>query len=227
MFNGFADIIFFAVVAVFFIARLYTTLGRKDFEGDDRTKINLDEKGKVIRFPGEAGQTKALDLEIEDFIEEKNQDLEKYGKVLMAKILEMRRYDPSFAADSFLKGASQAFEMVIEAFATGDKRTLKELLSKDVYQGFIGEIEKREKEGKTRETTLVAIVSASIKDIVLNKKYARIAVEFVSEQVNLVKDKTGKVIEGSPSDVEEIRDVWTFARNLTSSNPNWELVETQ
>ena len=151
---------------------------------------------------------------------------EKFGEKLAIKIREIRKIDPSFAIENFLNGARRAFEIIISAFSAGEKNTLKPLLSKEVYKNFASEIDNREKDGKIEETTLVSILSSTIKNIAFSKKYVSIAVQIVSEQINIIRDKEGKIIEGNPSQVDKIEEIWTFGRDLSSSNPNWELMET-
>ena len=116
--------------------------------------------------------------------------------------------------------------MILTAFNAGDKKTLKELLSTEVYKNFETEIDNRKHLATTEENTLIAILSSEIKSILLEKDFARIVVEIVSEQINLLKNKSGEVIEGDPAHVNKVSEIWTFARNLNSDNPNWKLVET-
>lgn len=231
MFSGLADILFFAIFAAFIAHRVYTVLGRKDFDASEQVKEKQRKQESkpenVVDFLGNHPQNnQTIELSPSDFVDETQEDTKRYGEKLATKMGELRKSDPSFNAEDFLKGAGKAFEMVIKAFAQGDRRTLKSLLSRDVYEGFVSAIEIREQKEQTRETTLVAITSSNIADIKLLKRSVKIVVAFVSEQVNILKDKDGKVIEGGSSVVDEISDEWTFARSLTSSNPNWQLVET-
>jgi len=224
MFGGFFDIVFFAAFAAFIAYRLYTVLGREDFN-DDSPKKN----GRVVPFPGGDIEEKGAPVVDVNFTEVKDDYKElknEYGKKIADNIKQIRQYDPNFSVTEFIGGAKAAFEMIIKAFSKGDGSALRTLLGKDAYKGFMAAIEERKKKDIVEETTIVAILSANIKDVILNKKIAKIAVHFVSEQINLVKDKQGKVIEGDPSQVDNIEEIWTFERNLASSNPNWELVQT-
>ncbi|RMD60791.1 MAG: Tim44 domain-containing protein, partial [Alphaproteobacteria bacterium] len=142
-------------------------------------------------------------------------------------LTQIQLADKNFDKDHFLAGARAAFEMVLNAYAAGDTKALRPLLSNDVYENFAGAIAERAKAGHTLETTLVGITEAAIVDAELQNKTAFITVKFVSEQVNVVRDKDGNVVEGDPNQVTRITDIWTFARNTRSRDPNWTLVATQ
>jgi predicted lipid-binding transport protein (Tim44 family) len=211
------DIIFFAAIAAFIGFRLYNVLGHKNFE-----------PGKVANTPAPEAKTgKVVDADFTIITQEEDKDLEtKFGKELADKIREISKKDPSFNAENFTSGAKKAFEIILKAFSGGDKESLQPLLSPDVYKSFANEIDKREAQERVEETTLVAVLSATIKNIVLNKKYVKIAVQIVSEQINIIRDKQGKIIEGDPSKVDRIEELWTFGRDISSNNPNWKLLET-
>lgn len=211
------DIIFFAAIAAFIGFRLYNTLGHKNFEPGIAVapKIEKNKPEKVI----DASYT-IVQPEDDNVLEE------KFGKNLAENIREIRKHDASFTVEGFLLGAKKAFEIIVKAFSTGNKEALKPLLSKEVYTNFANEIDKREAQNQVEETTLVAILSSNIKNIVLNKKYVRIAVQIVSEQVNVIRDRQGKIIEGNPSQMDKVEELWIFGRDLSSTNPNWELLET-
>jgi predicted lipid-binding transport protein (Tim44 family) len=134
--------------------------------------------------------------------------------------------DSSFSPKDFLDGAKAAYEMIVTAFATGDRKALKSLLDKDVYDGFEGAIAAREAEGKSVSFTFVGLPKIEIAHAELDKREARIAVAFTAEVVQATKDKDGTVIEGNATDVQTIADEWTFARSPKSRDPNWRLVAT-
>ncbi len=211
------DIILFAIFVIFIGYKLYSVLGQTDYNPENPGN-------KVLNFPDGQGGVAEVVLQPADDYEELKQ---KFGAVLAKKIKEIRKYDPDFSCKSFVGGAKQAFEIILESFSKGDKQALKPLLSNEVYQGFASEIDRKNKSGKIEETTLISILKSNIKDIVLSRKIARIAVEIVSEQVNVVRNKDGKIVEGDPSAVDQVSEIWTFSRNLTSANPNWQLVGTK
>ncbi len=135
--------------------------------------------------------------------------------------------DPSFDGKEFLGGARQAYEMIVTAFADGDRRVLKNLLSREVYDGFDTAIREREERGETAETKFVAIDVAEITAAELRGRTAQVTVRFVSQLISHTRDKTGAVIDGSPEKVTDVTDVWTFAREAGSRDPNWKLIATE
>ena len=135
--------------------------------------------------------------------------------------------DPSFDAQSFLAGGRAAYEMIVTAYAQGDRRSLKNLLSKDVYDGFEAAIKDRESRNEKAETRFVSIDKADITGADVKGKTAQVTVRFVSQLVSVTRDKDGNVIDGSPDKVTDVTDVWTFARDLSSRDPNWKLVATE
>ena len=131
------------------------------------------------------------------------------------------------AKEQFIKGAKNAYEMIIISFAKGDKKTLKPLLNKEIYQNFSDEIDHRKKENLKSELTFVGVKSAEIKNFEKKDNIYIFTVNFVSEIITCKKDKNNKVIEGNPDIIKTVNDVWKFSKNMWSSNPNWYLVETQ
>lgn len=220
----FLDIIFFAMVAVFLFLRLRSVLGKRT--GNERrpdsfgtaerntadTTAEGTANGNVVALPGReripapGGQG---------------------GGPAAAGLAEIAIADPSFDPAGVLGGARAAFEMIVEAYAQGRADELRPLLADDVYARFAAAIEARERKGEKLDTTLVAIRSAEIVDARLDGRVARVTVSFVTEQVNVTRDSQGAVVEGDPSEVETLTDIWTFARDTGSGDPNWLLVETR
>ncbi len=139
---------------------------------------------------------------------------------------EIAKADPAFDTASFLKGATIAYEAIVTAYARGDRETLRALLSREVFDSFSSVISDRESRGETNELSFIGIASADIADANLVNHIAHVTVRFVSELVTAVRDKAGNVIEGDIKAVRQVTDVWTFARDVTSPNPNWQLVAT-
>ena len=131
------------------------------------------------------------------------------------------------AKEEFIKGAKEAYEMIITSFAKGDKHALKPLLNKEIYQSFSDEIDHRKKENLKSELTFVGVKSAEIKNFEKKDNIYTFTVNFVSEIITCKKDKNNKIIEGNPDIIKTVNDVWKFSKNMWSSNPNWYLVETQ
>ena len=146
----------------------------------------------------------------------------------MAQALDgIARAEPAFNPAEFLEGAKSAYEMIVTAFAQGDRRTLKDLLAREVYEGFERAITERERRGETVETTFVSIDKAEMAGAELQGKTAQIVVRFLSKLITATRDASGTVVDGSPETVADVTDVWTFARTLGSRDPNWLLVATE
>ena len=141
-------------------------------------------------------------------------------------IAAIRRADPGFDVDHFLQGARAAFSMIVEAYAKGDKRTLRPLLADEVYAQFAGAIDAREQAGHVLTTELVATREAEITQATMVGSKARVTVKFTSEQINVTRNAQGEVVEGDPRQIETVIDLWTFERDTRSRDPNWQLVET-
>ena len=135
--------------------------------------------------------------------------------------------DKSFDPRHFLTGARAAYEMIVSAFAQGDRRTLKDWLAKEVYDSFEGVIQERENHGETTETRFVSIDSTEIAGAELRSRTALVTVRFVTQLVSATRDKAGNVTDGNPDKVSDVTDVWTFARDVSSRDPNWKLVATE
>lgn len=135
--------------------------------------------------------------------------------------------DRNFSGPTFIEGAKKAYELIVEAFARGDRDTLHNLLSRDVFESFAGEIAAREQRGEKAEAHLVSIDKASVEDAQVNLRNAQITVRFVVQLVSARRNRAGEVIEGSATEPHEIVDLWTFARDTASRDPNWKLVATE
>ncbi len=142
-------------------------------------------------------------------------------------LTELMRADPAFDPNDFLDGAKSAYEMIVMAFAEGDDETLNQLLATDVYEGFRRAIHERESRGEKMESSLVGIDKADIIEAEIKKRMAFITVKFVSQLVSVTLNAEGEVVEGDPKKVREVTDIWTFARDIASRNPNWKLVATE
>ena len=158
--------------------------------------------------------------------EEASNDDDDAAGGLKAALEQIRRADHEFSPKRFTGGAQAAFEMVVAAFAKGDTATLRPLLGDDVYDEFAAAIRERLAEGHIQETTIVALDAVEIISAEMRASTARVTVKFVSQQINVVRDKEGEEVGGDSSLIERITDIWTFARNTRSSDPNWALIET-
>jgi len=159
-----------------------------------------------------------FDAEVEQFSNGDKALAEGFGAIAAA--------DPSFSPKSFLEGAKQAYEMVLTAYASGDRKTLKNLLEKDVFDGFDHAMTAREAAGQTVDFTFVGLPKVDISHADLDKRNAVVTVQFHAEVVSVTKGKDGAIAEGTPDQVKTIADEWTFARNPKSRDPNWKLIAT-
>ncbi len=142
-------------------------------------------------------------------------------------LMAIANTDLSFDAGQFLNGAKTAYEMIVLAFAEGNKRVLKPLLSRDVYDGFVSVINERESKGQIVDSSFVGIDKANIIDAELINKSAHVTVKFVSEIITAVRNTQGDIIEGDPKKIREVTDIWTFTRDVNSRDPNWKLIATE
>lgn len=149
------------------------------------------------------------------------------GSPLAMALTRMAESDPGFTPRSFIEGANVAYEMIIDAFAKGDKADLKNLLSREVFDGFSRAIDTRAAEGHRVDSRFVGIDKATIQQATVAGRKASITVEFVSDLISATYDKAGEVIDGDPKEIRQVTDVWTFERDLGSRDPNWKLVATE
>jgi predicted lipid-binding transport protein (Tim44 family) len=210
----FLDIIFFAMVAAFLVLRLRSVLGRRT--GAERPP------SEQWSAAAKKGEGKVIDLAAVRRSVAEPSPASPVGQGLAG----IRAADPAFDLDTFLAGARAAFEMIVAAYANGDKAKLQPLLAPEVYRHFADAIDARQRAGETLQTELIALRSADPKAACQEGAIAKLTVRFVTEQVNLLHDAAGHVIEGDPSRTTEVIDEWTFHRDVRSGDPNWLLAAT-
>lgn len=149
------------------------------------------------------------------------------GSPIAAALDAIVAADPSFDAKNFVAGARAAYEMIVTAFADGDRRALKNLLSREVYEGFDAAIAQREQRDEKTETRFVSINAADIIGAELRARVAHVTIRFVSQLVSATRNKNGDVTDGSADKVTDVTDSWTFARDVSARDPNWKLVATE
>ena len=130
------------------------------------------------------------------------------------------------AKKQFLKGAEIAYEQIITSFSKGDKRALKKLLAKSMYNQFAEVIDERASKKIINETTFIGLKSSKVLEFKKIENIYKVTVNFVSEIITCVKDQDNKIIEGNPDDIKTVNDVWKFSKNMWSQDPTWYLVET-
>ena len=140
--------------------------------------------------------------------------------------LNANTFDES-AKREFLKGAEIAYETIVTNFSKGKLKDIKSLLDITVYDQFNTALGERESKNYSSETTFIGINSAEIKHHQQNKNMLEVTVEFVSEIISCIRDKENKIVSGDPEKVKKVNDIWKFAKDSRSSNPNWILIDTQ
>lgn len=236
--DNFVDIVIFAAIAAFLVFRLRGVLGKRTghdqrpgfgpFQQDNQAESSRD---KVIPLPDRNGAKRDENARADDTLHLDEAGLDEAGLAsdspLASGLTQIKLADRDFETSGFVGGSKVAFEMIIGAFAQGDTKTLRPLLSNDVYDDFAGAIKSREDASETLDTTLVGFKEAEIIEAELQGKTAFVTVKFVSDQVNVTRDGGGKVVDGDDNLVATITDIWTFARNTRSRDPNWTLVATR
>ena len=227
----FIDIIFFAMVAIFLALRLRNVLGRRDghekgyrdpFRPASASERRPDAPAtdNVVRLPGRGEEAESAGA---DRIAKA-----AHGNATLAEgLTQIKLADPSFDPEAFAGGARGAFEMILEAFAKGGFDRVKPILNPDVFANFAQAVKARVEAGEKLENTLVGISSAEIAEAYMDGRNAVVAVRLVSDQINITRDRDGKVISGDPSAVTAVTDLWTFQRDTRSRDPNWMLVATE
>ena len=223
---AFIDIIFFAMVAAFIAFRLRSVLGRRTGNERRRTNPFLTGEQKKAEAQGADNVVKLPDRNASQQGED-NGFADIGDADLKRGLTDIRLADPHFDLDSFLQGARAAFGMIIEAFANGDRAALRPLLADSVYNSFAGAIDAREAAGERLTTEIVSMRSAELAEAGMDGPYAKLTVRFVTEQINATRDAEGNVVDGDASQIAELVDLWTFARDTRTDDPNWQLVETR
>ncbi len=214
--------------------RLRSVLGRRTgnerppFDPFSRRESAPAAKGsKVIDLPRRPPAQVGVAEAAAPGADERIKVLAPEGTTLSDGLKALAAADRSFDPATFIPGAKSAYEMIVTAFAEGDRKNLKQLLSKEVYDGFVAAIGERETRGETIEFKFVGIDKADITAAAVKAGTAQVTVRFLSKLVSATHDKSGAVIDGDPTHVGDVTDIWTFARETTSRDPNWKLVATE
>ena len=225
----FIDIVLFAMIAAFLILRLRSVLGRHRDSGRSKGVF-----GAERRPPSQEDEpTMVPEPEKPDEVEEKLKNQQQSDPNLAGEerldvsLAEIMKASPDFDRAEFLAGVRTAFEIIIKAFAAGDREQLGSLLSTEVLGNFSEAITSRENAKETLETTLVRIVDVALLEVYMDGEVSHISVKIISEQVKVTQNAEGEVVDGNPERVAEITDIWTFARDTKAHDPNWALVATR
>lgn len=205
-------IVIFAALAVFVLWKLRSVLGER---------TGLEQPPQIGAAPNDAP---AQPGQIEDELRWK--DFAERGSAVWSGLDDVSRAQPGFAPRAFLEGASEAYKLVVHAFASGDEATLRSLTSDDVFGSFKAALADRAEKGETLETTFVGFKDVRIVEAAADGVGARISIRFDAQFITATRDRSGAVVEGDPAKPSTIVDVWSFARRNDSRSPNWTLVAT-
>lgn len=220
------EIVILAMIAAFLGLRLYSVLGRRPEQNDEPMRRRVEQpdaapaapRALQPRLPEKAGSA-ARPVPALPEVREFEPEAEAGIRAIVAAD---RRFDVAL----FLLGARNAYGMVLDAFWRGDKELLGHLCDRDVYEGFAAAVDSRTAAGETLDSRLIRIEEAKIVAADFAAPVARVTVRFVSDIASVTRNAEGVVVAGSLHDAIESRDLWTFARDLTSSDPDWLLDET-
>ena len=202
----FIDIIIFAIIAIFLVYRLKSILGQNSDGNEQNNKIDIGKKDftNVVKLGNRQS----------DSNDKKTNKDSIYSE------------DPTFNEKEFLKGAQNFFEMVIDSFVKGELKNIEMYIDNKLIKNFQLVIDERLQEKETLDINIIKMISIRIEDVKKLKNFLRISVLFESEQIKVLKDKEGKIIDGDQKKSILVKDLWTFEKKIQSKDLNWILVET-
>ncbi len=221
------EIVILAMIAAFLGLRLYSVLGRRAEHEEEPIPGRFDAPKPGTGNPApRAGEPDRRSDRSTPPGTLRGRELPSVMPAVERGLREIAGADRRFDAFAFVEGARGAYRMVLEAFWRADKDELAQLCDRDVYEAFVREIDKREAAGETLENRLVRIEESQIVAASYVAPTARITVRFTADVATVTRDAQSQVIAGSLDDAVESRDVWTFSRDVTSTDPDWLLDET-
>ena len=202
----FIDIIIFAIIAVFLVYRLKGILGQNSEGNEQNNKTDIGEKdfNNVVKLGNKKSHINQTKINKETIYKD----------------------DPNFNEKEFLKGAQNFFEMVIDCFVKGDLKNIEMYIDDKLIKNFQLVIDERLQEKESLKINIIKMLSVQIKDVKKLKNFLRVSVLFESEQIKVLKDSKGKIIDGDQKNSILVKDLWTFERKIQSKDLNWMLVET-
>ena len=208
-----------AGIAIFLILRLRAVLGTR--EGYEKPSVPVNNRTDTVRQRRDFEVIEGgVDQDITDHVED--------GSPAAKALASMKMAEPGFNVGEFLNGARGAYEMILMAFEQGDLEPVRAFLAEDVAEAFDSVIADREAQGLTVDANFVGVrdVAVVAVDYDRERNWAEVTVRFVAELTSVVRDASGDVVEGDPSAIKRQRDIWTFARQMGTGDPNWQLVAT-
>jgi predicted lipid-binding transport protein (Tim44 family) len=215
------SILLFGLLAGFMAFKVYSVLGRRT--GRERSPE------EQLRLPDGARSNPKVPAPKDNVVTLPERGGTPVGSAagpVARALLDIKLLDRNFDTERFLSGARAAYEMIVTAFARGERDTLRPLLSEDVFSTFDQEIKSREAKKERVEFTFLALKSARITGAEVKGRTAEITVTFESEVMLAGYDPSGTLIEGDAKTPHKVTEVWTFARETNATDPNWMLVAT-
>jgi predicted lipid-binding transport protein (Tim44 family) len=217
------SILVFAAIAVFVLWKLHSVLGmrsERDAPAPPRNRFSPPQGG-FFRGRQQAAPPAPAAQDAERWT-----GLAEQGSKAWAGLDAIAASDPSFTRERFVDGARKAYEMIVWAFAKGDRDTLRRLLSPEVYDNFAREIASREAKGESVETAVVSMDDTRVEDARSEQGVNNVTLRFAVKLLTTRRDREGQIVEGGEQPVSVV-DLWTFARAPASRDPNWKLVATE
>ncbi|MGR3514715.1 MAG: Tim44/TimA family putative adaptor protein [Paracoccaceae bacterium] len=218
MSSSLIQLLVLAGIAVFLILRLRSVLGTR--EGFEKPPVSGPSTARGNRRPEFDVIEGGPDHDITDHVED--------GSTSAKALAAMKMAEPGFQVGTFLEGSRGAYEMILMAFESGDLSEVEDFLSEDVAESFQSVIDLRAEQNLTVEANFVGVREIALKEAEFDRETSEgeVTVRFVGELTSVVKNADGEIVEGDASTIKRQKDVWTFARKMGSSNPNWQLVAT-
>ncbi len=227
--------IIFLALAVFIFLRLRSVLGQRTgrerppydpYSPQDAIRRPIDKVVPMPQRPTDATPPRPAEA-VPQPPADRWKDIAEADSPVAAGLDAIAAADPGFDGKHFIAGARAAYEMIVTAFAGGDRRQLRSLLSREVFDGFDAAITERERRGETSESRFVSIDGSTVTAAEQRNRTAQVTVRFVSKLISATRDRNGAVIDGNAEKVTDVTDVWTFARDISSRDPNWKVVATE
>ena len=214
------SIVLLAMIAAFLGMRLYSVLGKRTGHEQEPVLPRRDERAPAspVRLDENDGSAAVAAPDTSGLV---------YEPAAEAGLRQLLASDRNFDAGRFMEGAEAAYRMILEAFWSGDRDTLRDLCDDDSYEAFAEAITAREARGEKLDNRLIRVDSAKITAVELNRSEARITVHYHADISAVTRDSDGRMIAGSMSDASQTDDRWTFRRQVGSGDPNWLLDETE
>ena len=201
----FIDIIIFAVIAIFLVYRLKSILGQNSDGNDQNNEIDIRKKnfGNVVKLSNE------------------KINIDKTNSKQ-----ELSKIDPTFNEKEFLKGAQNFFEMVIDSFVKGNLNNVIDYVDSNLIKNFQSAIDERLQENESLKIDIIKMKTIQIQSVTTVQNFLRLSVLFETEQIKVLKDHKGDIIDGNQNKSILVKDLWTFEKNIKSKDLNWRLIET-